>query len=64
MGDDTKIKSTDAEETLTFWEKTRLFIKKNKSKIVGIFAAIVAYLAGDGTISSLLQAIWTTIFGV
>lgn len=46
------------------WEKFRGFVKSNKGKIIGVFTAIVAYLAGDGTISSLIQAVWTAIFGV
>lgn len=45
------------------WEKFRGFVKSNKNKIIGVFTAIVAYLAGDGTIPSLIQAIWTSIFG-
>ena len=46
------------------WEKFRGFIKSNKNKIIGVFAAIIAYLAGDGSISSFVQAVWTAIFGV
>ena len=45
------------------WEKFRGFIKSNKGKIIGVFTAIIAYLAGDGTIPSLIQAVWTAIFG-
>ena len=45
------------------WEKFRGFVKANKGKIIGVFTAIVAYLAGDGTISSFVQAVWNAIFG-
>lgn len=59
-----EIKQEGGSTQTSAWEKFRGFVKANKNKIIGVFAAIVAYLAGDGTISSLIQAIWTSIFGV
>ncbi len=48
---------------LSAWDKFRGFVKSNKGKIIGVFTAIVAYLAGDGTVSAAIQAIWNAIFG-
>ena len=59
-----EIKQEGEPTQISAWEKFRGFVKSNKNKILGVFAAIVAYLAGDGTIPSLIQAIWTSIFGV
>ena len=62
MSEDTKKEGASTQSSA--WEKFRGFVKSNKGKIIGVFTAIVAYLAGDGTISSLIQAVWTAIFGV
>ena len=62
MSEDTKEEGASTQSSA--WEKFRGFIKSNKGKIIGVFTAIVAYLAGDGTVSSLIQAVWTAIFGV
>lgn len=59
-----EVKQEGEPTQISAWEKFRGFVKANKNKIIGVFAAIVAYLAGDGTIPSLIQAIWTSIFGV
>ena len=61
MSEDTKEEGASTQSSA--WKKFRGFIKSNKGKIIGVFTAIVAYLAGDGTISSLAQAVWTAIFG-
>lgn len=63
MSEDTKEKGDGDPTQSSAWEKFRGFVKSNKGKIIGVFTAIVAYLAGDGTISSLVQAVWTAIFG-
>ncbi len=59
-----EIKEEGTSTQTSAWEKFRGFVKANKGKIIGVFSAIVAYLAGDGTISSFIQAVWTSIFGV
>lgn len=60
---DSKKEVEKANTTLSAWDKFRLFIKNNKEKIIGGFTAIIAYLAGDGTMSSCFQALWSAIFG-
>ena len=45
-------------------KKIRKFTRDNKGKIIGVFTAVVAYLAGDGTFSSIFQAVWSSIFNL
>lgn len=42
------------------WEKFRAFVKRNKTKIIAGFAAIVGWIAGD---SGVCDAIRVALFG-